>query len=558
MSTNVRIHLIWLAFIGLSFTGLLTNCKDSGADSRRVSVFRYNEAAGITSLDPAFARAQNNIWVVHQLYNTLLEYDSLLNVRPSLAKSYSVSEDGLEYHFGLRDDVYFHSSKLFLPDSTRRLKASDVAYSLRRLQSPELAAPGSWTMRYVDEICVIDDDSLLIRLKEPFPPFAGILTMKYCSVIPSEVEGMPKDWLSKNPVGTGPYFLKVWDENEVMILRKNPGYFETDSLHRPLPFPEVVKISFINEKQSAFLELLNGRLDMVSGLDASYKDEILSPDGRLQEKYAKVYVLQKADYLNTEYLAFNIDMACSEGLPWADPRVRKAINLAIDKEAIIRHLRNGAGRPARQGFVPPALNPYAMYIEQFNPAKAIELLTEAGYYKLNPPPILTLSTTASYADIAELIQQNLSKVGIRLNVDVMPPSRLRQHIASGSVLFYRASWIADYADGENYLSLFYSANKPPSGPNYTRFSNGQFDSGYNMLRYITRQQDRWNKIAQLDRLLMDEGAVIPLIYDQVIRIVHKNVEGLQVNPLNLLELRSVQIRRNPISKRVQKDDRTNT
>lgn len=502
-------------------------------------MFRYNESAGITSLDPAFARAQNNIWVVHQLYNTLLEYDNQLNIKPSLATAWVVSSDGLEYRFKLRTDVYFHANTIFSPDTTRRMTASDVMYSLQRLASPQLAAPGGWTMQFVSQIQVVRDDSLLIRLKEPFPPFLGILTMKYCSVVPSEIASMPIDWLSKNPIGTGPYFLKVWEENEVMILRKNQAYFETDSQNQPLPYPEGVKITFITDKQSAFLELLNGRIDMLSGLDASYKDEILTREGVLAEKYRQRFVLQKADYLNTEYLAFNIEKAKAENLPWADPRVRLAINFAIDKEAISIHLRNGAGRPARQGFIPPVLNPLSKYREKSEAEIAIELLREAGFYQLTPSPVLTLSTTASYADMAELIQQNLAKVGIRLRVDVLPPSTLRQNIAAGSVLFYRGSWIADYADGENYLSLFYSGNMPPFGPNYSRYSDIRFDLKYQKLKNISTQNERWQIIAELDYFLMQEGAVIPLMYDQVIRLVRRDMGHLEVNPLNLLELRSL-------------------
>ncbi|MCX8148023.1 ABC transporter substrate-binding protein [Thermaurantimonas aggregans] len=524
----------------LTFLGLLTNCKES-TSGKKAKVFRYNESAGITSLDPAFARAQNNIWAVHQLYNTLVEYDQRLQLKPSLAEEFAISSDGLEYRFRLRRDVYFHPSPIFSPDSIRRVTAYDVAFSLKRLSDPTLAAPGGWTMQYVADIRVINDDSLLIRLREPFPPFLGILTMKYCSVVPREIERMPKDWLSKHPVGTGPFYLKVWDENEVMILRKNPYYFERDTDSAALPYIDGIKITFINERQSAFLELLNRRIDMLSGLDASYKDEILDANGQLKEKYLRDFVLQKADYLNTEYLAFNLQKCRAENLPWADVRVRKAINLAIDKEAIIAHLRNGAGRPARQGFIPPALNPMGYYSESSDIERAKALLAEAGYYQLDPLPVLTLSTTATYADMAELIQQNLAKIGIQMRVDVQPPSTLRQNMAAGTVVFYRGSWIADYADGENYLSLFYSANQPPAGPNYARFSNSVFDSEYKKLQTITDLHRRVELIAALDSIIMEQAAVIPLMYDQVIRIVHKRAEKLEVNPLNLLELRRLKI-----------------
>ncbi|KFD38385.1 ABC transporter substrate-binding protein [Schleiferia thermophila str. Yellowstone] len=539
MSAKVTFRCSWLFFTALLFLSALTNCQKTDTNTRSYSVFRYNESAGISSLDPAFARAQNNIWVVHQLYNTLVEYDDQLQIKPSLAIQYSMSDDGLQYHFKLRREVYFHESHLFHPLFTRMVNAYDVVYSLRRLSDSRLAAPGSWTMNYVDKIEAVTEDSLTITLKKPFPPFLGILTMKYCSIVPAEIGNKPSGWLSKNPVGTGPFYLKLWQDNEIMILRKNPRYFERDKNGQQLPYLDAVRISFITEKQSAFLELLNERLDMISGLDASYKDEILNELGQLNPRYQKRFVLQKADYLNTEYLAFNYAKVTEQSNPWSDVRLRKAINLAINKEAIVLYLRNGAGIPARQGFVPPALNPQVVYRESFNPELARQLISSSGIPADDLR--LILNTTAAYADMAELIQQDLAKVGIQLQIDVQPPSTLRQNMASGAVTFYRGSWIADYADGENYLSLFYSKNLPPAGPNYARFTDVNFDRWYDELARTTDADRRLYLISRMDSLLMEQAVVIPLMYDQVVRLVHRRAAELPINSINLLELRRLNI-----------------
>ena len=150
--------------------------EDSDFDSNRI--FRYNEYRNVTSLDPAFARNPQNIWPINQLFNGLVQLDTELKIQPEIASSWTISEDRMTYTFKLRDDVYFHPSPLFGKSSTRTVNAADFVYSFNRLTDPKVASPGSWVMQQVASYSAIDDQTLQIQLKNPFPGFLGLLTMR--------------------------------------------------------------------------------------------------------------------------------------------------------------------------------------------------------------------------------------------------------------------------------------------------------------------------------------------------------------------------------------------
>ncbi|MAV04659.1 MAG: hypothetical protein CMC31_03250 [Flavobacteriaceae bacterium] len=152
---------------------------------------------------------------------------------------------------------------------------------------------------------------------------------------------------------------------------------------------------------------------------------------------------------------------------------------------------------------------------------------------------LELSTDANYVDIVEFIQREVSEIGINIKINIMPPSSLRQAKSNGKLEMFRASWIADYPDAENYLSLFYSKNKAPDGPNYTHFKNENYDKNY-IKTYLEQSPILRNKIySLLDQMIIDEAPIVPLYYDKVMRFSKKNVFGLKTNPVNQLNLKKV-------------------
>ena len=532
-----------------SFLILLNSCKSGRFENDGRSVFRYNESAGITSLDPAFARDQSNIWAVNQLYNGLVQLDENLHVKPCIARSWDISPDGLQYTFHLRNDVFFNLDIAFADNKGRKAVAEDFVYSFTRILDSKLASPGVWVLDKVRRengfkpFRALDDSTLVIILNNPFPPFLGLLSMQYCSVVPHEaIEKYGVDF-RQHPVGTGPFRLGMWKESVKLVLLKNDHYFESGK-DGPLPYLDAVAVTFIVDKQSAFLEFIKGNLDFISGIDASYKDELLTNNGELRPKYTSKINLTKQPYLNTEYLGILIDTNFSAAAesPLRKKLIRQALNYGFDRVKMMRYLRNNIGKAGTAGFVPagiPWFNQALVEGYHYDPVKAMKLLGNAGYPGGKGLPPITLTTNASYLDLCKYIQSQLGEIGITIRIDVTPPATLREMIAHSKVSFFRGSWIADYPDAENYLSLFYTPNFCPSGPNYTHYSSVAYDKIYNESFRETNDSIRGLKYMQMDRLLIEEAPVIVLYYDEVLRFSQKNISGLGSNPLNLLNLKQV-------------------
>jgi peptide/nickel transport system substrate-binding protein len=542
-----KIILWWFPILVLVFI----SCQTGFEKPVGKTVFRYNESAGISSLDPAFARDQANIWGVNQIFNGLVQLDSNLLVRPALAKSWEIQDSGRTYIFRLRTDVYFHDNVCF-PDSTgRRMVAQDAEYSIKRILDIKTLSPGAvWLSNLLQKdsagnysVLAPDDSTLVIKLRKPFSPFLGRLSMQYFSVVPHEaIEYYGKDF-ARHPVGTGPFYFKLWKEGVKLVLLKNPRYFETDQEGNRLPKLDAVAISFIIDKQSVFLEFVKGNIDFISGIDPSYKDELLQPDGSLNPKYNERFQLLTAPYLNTEYLGFLVDsLPLMKDSPLRLRQIRQAINYSFDRKKMMRYLRNNIGIAGNYGFVPVGMPDFEGGVTpgyDYNPAKARQLLAEAGFPNGKGLPSVTLATTAAYLDICKYIQQQAEQVGIKMEIDVNQAASLRQMVANSKLPFFRGSWIADYADPENYLALFYSPNFCPAGANYTHYSNPQYDRLYEQARGETNDSIRLTLYRQMDRMLMRDAPVVVLYYDKVLRFVQKDVQGLGINSMNLLVLKHV-------------------
>lgn len=516
---------------------LLFSCHNNSIINKDHLVFRYNEYANLNTLDPAFSRTLQDNSACNQLFNGLVQLDSDLNILPCIAKNWNVSDDGLFYNFILRDDVYFHKHELFGKDSTRTVVAKDFEYSLNRLRDKKIAAPGSWVLNKVKDFKAINDSIFQIELKQPFPAFIGLLTMKYCSVVPYEIVEHYGTEFRSQPIGTGPFKFKRWEENIKLVFRKNENYFETDKNGKQLPYLEAVAITFLPDKQSEFLQFIQGNIDFLNSLDASYKDELLTADGQLRDSYLNSINMIRGPYLNTEYLGFYLD---SETPEIQSKLIRKAINYGFDRKKMMIYLRNGIGNPANGGFIPIGLSGYNKSIGfSYQPQKAKQLIEQFKKESGIENPEITLTTTSNYQSFCEFIQRELEKTGLAINVDVMPEATLRSARSNGKVDMFRSSWIADYLDAENYLSIFFSENFAPNGSNYFHFKNDTVDSLYNKAFTITNIEKRKHLYTTIDSLAMENAIMVPLYYDEVIRFTRKNVKGLGNNPINMLDLKYV-------------------
>ena len=597
------------------FLLLFSSCVKNNSDSENLKIFKYNESAGILTLDPIYAKDLPHIWACNQIFNGLVAFDDEMNVVPAIAKSWNISDDGMTYTFVLRDDVWFHEDECFekttdnrqrttaivqnisatqqLSNSaTRRVTAQDFVYSFNRVLDRKLNSSGSWIFANVANgqrstvnsqqstyaFNAINDTVLEIELSQPFPAFLGILSMSYASVVPHEAVEYYGTEFGRHPVGTGPFKYQYWKEGVKLVFRKNPNYFEVEKTPRrqdtktpsnfelatqqlsnsatqQLPYLDAISISFIIDKQVAFMEFIKGKFHFMSGIDARYKDELLTRDGQLRSEYEDEIYLIREPYLNTEYLAFFLGDDDTLGKD-RSLALRQAVSYSIDREKMLRYLRNGIGTPGNNGIIPAGLPGYKydkIMIDSatqqlsnsatstigypYNPKKAEQLLKDNGLIGYE----LKLYTTQDYIDIAKFVQSALTEIGLNCRVEEMMPAALREKRANGNLPFFRSSWVADYPDAENYLSLFTTNNFTPQGPNYTHYSNAKFDELYQKSLTCNDLEERAKIYHEMDSLMMTEAPVVILFYDEVLRFVNKNVEGLGSNPTNMLNLKKVRI-----------------
>ncbi len=529
-------------------------CSEGGKSKTDKKVFRYNQAEALTSLDPAFARNQANIWATTQLYNGLVELDQELKTGPAIAKSWEISEDGKTYTFHLRDDVYFHDSEVFPEGKGRKVRAQDFAYSFRRIVDPATASTGAWVFN--DKVLTdatgaisdtafvaVNDSTFRVYLQAPFIAFLEILTMPYAYVVPQEaVNQYGKDFRAK-PVGTGPFRFKLWDEGNAIVMLRNPNYWKRDTAGVQLPYLDAVQVSFITDKKSEFLTFMQGKLDFMSGIKEGSRDLILNPDGTVQDDFKDKFTVQKVPYLNTEYIGFQLDPAKLKDATPAlqDKRVRQALNYAINKKEMIAYFRNNIGIPGHSGMVPPSLPSYNDSLVRgysYNPSKAIALLQAAGFSAQNPLQ-LRLSTVQEHKELAEYMQKKWAEVGAVVQIDINQAPAHQETVDNGRAAFFMKSWLGDYPDAENYLALFYSKNFSPAGPNKTHFSNAAFDRLYEQAKLERDIKKRWQLYQQMDQIVVEESPVIVLFYDEVVRLTQHNIKGLKANPMNTLNLERV-------------------
>lgn len=505
------------------------------SDPAGKTVFRLNLTSTLTSLDPAFAAQQSNIWMTAQLFNGLVALDDSLAIQPDLAHQWEVSEDGTRYTFHLRSNVWFHNHT-FPNGKTfhRKLTASDVVWSFTRICDPKTASSGLWIFKdrvvgvadfqagkakSVSGFRVVNDSTVEIRLERPFPPFLSLLAMPYALIVPKEVVDYYGKDFRLHPVGTGAFTFKYWTEGRQLVLHKNPDYFE-----KGLPKTDAVVATFITNRLSAFMELQNGNLDFIEGIDPLLRDELLDSSGKLLPKYADKLNFYLLPQLTTEYWGINM----REGLLAEKPPLRLALNHAIDREQLTRYLLKGFALPAKGGLVPQGMPSFSDSVKgyDYHPEKVKRYLAEAGFPDGKGLPELTLHTTPLHTQTAEMLQHQLEKFNIRVKIETVEGATLREVVSKGKATLWRASWIADYPDAENYLSLLLTANHAPKGPNTTRFSDMEYDRLLTQALTETNDAVRFRLYHQAERLMINRAPVVPLYYYRTVRLARKGWNNL--------------------------------
>ena len=529
-------------------------------------VFRMNEVNDIRSMHPLNITEVTAFRVATQVYEGLVKFDQAsLEVIPALAESWEVSDDAMTWTFNLRKDVSFHDDPCFPNGEGREVTAEDVAWCVKELCT---AAPQNQMFWLVDErlkgaseyyksslqgqeaelegIEVVNSHTVRFHLKYPFSEFIQLLGHNGFYIYPKEAKEHYGEELRSKAVGTGPFMLKVYKTNELVVMERNPNYWQKDEHGNQLPYLDAVQVSFLKDKKSELLKFKNGELDMLFTLPIEMYSEVMSglADASRQERSS--FLPQVKPSLSVQYYAFQ-----HKSELFADDRVRKAFNYAIDRKSLVNYALQGEGEPGVGGIVPPAFKKYAFKSVKgysFDPAKARELLAEAGYANGEGFPELTLELASggeNYEIVAQVVQRMLKEnLNIDINLQVMSMAQLLDNAESGRSQFWRDAWVADYPDPENFLCLFLAndvghTQSEKAYLNSVRYENAIYDSLYASAVRETNIDNRYEMYLQLDQILMNDAVVMPLYYEEFTRLIPEYVRNFPQNGMEYRDLSNV-------------------
>lgn len=527
--------------------------------------FRFMSSEKVDNLFPI---ATTDIYAQRfnaQIYESLLKLDpENLKVVPSIAESYTVSEDAKKFTFKIRKGVLFHSDECFGGEG-REVTAEDVKFSL------EMACSGlkNNKMSYlvVDRIAgakefyknskstlpkggvsgikVIDANTLEINLVESFAGFDKILTHTNLSVFPKEAYEKYGNDMAKHPVGTGPFMLEKMDDKGI-TLKRNPNYWKKDELGNRLPFLDRVVMTYAKDKKSELLAFRNKEIDLVLEIPV---DEIENILGSLQDAQAGKNVKHKVDSKSSMSMGY-VAFAC-ESPEFKDPAVRKAFNLAVDRNEIVNKYLLGEGWPAEHGFV-PTLEGYPnekVKGHKYNVEQAKALMAKAGFMDGKGFPVIDFYVNAKEGSaphmmcvgIADQVKKNL---GVELKIKLCTIEEREKAIASGKAKIWRSGWIADYPDAENFLSLFYSGNirENSAEVNAFKYRSANYD---NMFSRAIKELDatkRNDLFVKCDQIIIDEAPVMPVMTDDFMIMINARVREFKTNSMERLDFSSIFIK----------------
>lgn len=528
-------------------------------------IYRVNETDAIKTLDPAGLNDAPSHHVVHQIAESLVDFDKDLKLVPELAESWELSEDQLTYTYHLRKGVMYHDSPCFPDGKGREMKASDVKFCFDRILDAKTASKGADYFRgkvqggqaYYDASTngpapkggvpgfrVVDDYTFQIQLTAPFAAFKYYPALGMGYIYPPEaVEHFGEDFF-RNLVATGPFQLKDWKQDQELNLERFPNYWRKDADGNQLPYLDGVRVTFKADQATMLTDFRNGNLEENYRIPNAFMDAVFakgsseSGDWKLSPEYSQ-FVVHSVPALATQYYGMlNTDKV------FQDKRIRQAFNYAIDRERIIKFVLKGqAAGPGIHGLVPPSMPGYPVnsvkgYTFDLNKAKA--LMAEAGYPNGKGFPEVNLQLNSGGGrnqDIAEAIQGMLNQnLGIKVNLKLVQWSQHLESIDNGEAPFFRLGWIADYPDPENFLNLLWGRNAAPTGKaspiNSTRYHNPAFDSLFQQALATADDTERLNLYAQAEQIAVNDAPMLWIFHDLDFRLVQPWVKNYFSNQMD--------------------------
>lgn len=488
-------------------------------------------------LDPALSYDTTSMEAGQEMYDQLVTYKgNTTQIQPMLATSYTVSPDGKTYTFTLRQGVKFWNGD--------PMTAQSFIDEFQRVMDPKVGSPGSgfFTIvqgatayskgkaKTISGVTAPDPYTLKIQLTAPEPFFLQVLAMPFFSAVDQKfIDSVGnKAFDSKSAMGTGPYELKSYDAN-ALVLTKNPGYWMKDSFGQQLPYLDKITMRINKNGQLDALNFEQGKTALMAnliGIPSSVYPHFES-DPTLKKDI--VSASQNAVF----YIGLNTQMK-----PYDNKLVRKAIEFAINKDKIVQ-LINGRGQVANQP-LPPAIDGYQKTLDPnatytYDPTKAKALLAQAGFpngfkttfYSANDPDILKFDAS---------IQNDLAAIGIQAKIDSMDwNSFLTLNEKPNKTGIFYLGWFQDFPDASDFLNTLFNSNEVPLN-NSTMYKNSQVDAWLNQAQTDTNTTERMSLYAKVTNKVMDDAVWVPLYYPKAVYAAQPWVHGYYISPVLMDDL----------------------
>lgn len=475
------------------------------------------------------------------IYNRLVQFKlGTTELEPGLASSWESSEDGKTYTFHLRQNVKWQSNKEFTP--TRTLNADDVIFSFMRQKDANhpyhAVSGGSYEYfegmgmgELIDNIEKIDDQTVVFHLTRPESPFLANLAMPFASITSKEyadamlAKGTPEK-LDTTPIGTGPFKFGQYQKDSRILLLKNPDYFgepaKLDRLVFSITPDAAVRYAKLQKNECQVMPYPN-----MADIERMRADKNITLDEQAG--------------LNIGMLAFN-----TEKPQFKDEKVRKALALAINKNAIIDAVYQGAAVPAKN-LIPPTIWGYNDEVEDFsyNPEEAKKLLKEAGYENGMEINLWAMPVSRPYNPnarrMAEIIQADWNKIGVKANIVTYEWGEYLKRASDGEHDVILSGWAGDNGDPDNFFTPLMSCAAAKGGSNFSRFCDAEFDAIIMQAREESDVAKRTELYKKAQVLMHEKVPAMMIAHSKVFIPVRKEVKGYIVDPLSLHNFNQVEI-----------------
>ncbi|OEF99386.1 peptide ABC transporter substrate-binding protein [Vulcanibacillus modesticaldus] len=515
--------LIFVVVLVAALTGCGVSQETSdGADD---SVLVFGRGSDSVSLDPANVTDGESIKVTKNIFDTLLDYaEGSTEVVPALAESWESSDDGLVWTFYLRKGVKFHDGTDFNADAVvfnfNRWMDKDNPYHQGNFPYYGYMFGGykGDEGHVIKEVVAKDDYTVEIRLNFPQGPFLSNIAMAPFAIVSPKAIKEYGEKIGEHPVGTGPFVFEEWVRNDKIVLKKNENYWLEG-------YPKLDKLIFksIPDNSARFMALQSGDVDLIDGVNPD--------DVTLAEKNPALKVWLRPS-MNVGYLAFN-----TEKPPFDNVKVRQALSMAVNKQAIIDAFYNGLAEPAKNP-IPPSIWSYNDDIQdyEYNLDKARELLAEAGYpngfttdfwYMPVPRPYIPQGKK-----IAEAMQADFEKIGVKTNLVTEEWATYLEKTGNGEHSMAFLGWTGDNGDPDNFLYVLLDKDNAvaPDAGNIAFYKNDELHDILIKAQQSGDIKERTKLYRKAQEIIHEDAPWIPLVHSTPPLIGKKNIVGFVPHP----------------------------